>query len=78
MSLNSRITRRQAIETTGKALAGLAGFNVVSSLSSPEGLPNPTGVPLSPTRSPGPKCTQKLRIATCQFPVSGLACGHWL
>jgi deaminated glutathione amidase len=73
MSLNSRITRRQAIETTGKALAGLAGFDMVSSLSSPEGLPNVTGAPPSQARSCGPKSTQKLRIATCQFPVSGSA-----
>jgi deaminated glutathione amidase len=72
MFLNDRITRRQAMETTRNALVGLAGFNALSSLSSAEGLPNAAGAPLSQATPPGPKSTQKLRIATCQFPVSGI------
>jgi hypothetical protein len=71
MSLNNRITRRQAIETTAKALAGVAGFNALSSLSTAEGLPNASGAALSQATSTDPKSTQNLRIATCRFPVSG-------
>jgi predicted amidohydrolase len=71
ISSNKEITRRQAIQTTGKALASVAGFNAFASLSTGAGLPNAAEPSLSRTTPAGPKSTEKLRIATCQFPVSG-------
>ena len=71
MSSKKQITRRQAIKTTGKALAGMAGFNALSSVSSAAGLPNAVEAPAPPANSAETKSTEKLRIATCQFPTSG-------
>jgi len=73
MSSNNRITRRQAIQATGKALAGVASLNVLPSLSSAAELPNAEEEPLSQTAPSLPKSTETLRIATCQFPVGASA-----
>lgn len=67
MSSNRKVTRRQAIQATGKALAGVAGLEVLSSMSTAAGLSNTTETPQSiPTDT---NSGVKLRIATCQFPV---------
>ncbi|SPE33858.1 hypothetical protein SBA2_810006 [Acidobacteriia bacterium SbA2] len=63
-----RVTRRQAVQTAGKALAGVASLRALSPLSGATGL-------RGDAESPLPEITntdagQKLRIATCQFPVS--------
>jgi predicted amidohydrolase len=71
MSSKKQITRRQAIQATGKALAGVAGLNALSSLSSAAGSPSAGEAPLPETTPTGTKSAEKLRIATCQFPVSG-------
>ncbi len=67
----SRVTRRQALKKTGKAMAGMMSLAAVSSLASdapktPSPQPVPAGAP-----SPATRPNDKLRIATCQFPVSG-------
>jgi len=73
MSSTEKITRRQAVRATGKALAGVAGLNVLSSLSSAAGLSN-VDEALPPETTPADaNSTGKLRIATCQFPVSASA-----
>lgn len=63
-----KITRRQAVRVTGKVFAGVAGLNALSSLNGTAAFPDaaPT-LPAETARETG----QKLRIATCQFPVSG-------
>jgi len=71
MPSDKQITRRQAIKTTGKALAGVAGFNALSPLAGAAGLPNAARAPQPQAIPADVKSTQKLRIATCQFPVSG-------
>lgn len=69
----SSITRRDALKTTGKALAGAAALAALPSFSD-GGETN--AVPQSPqsipTHPPGQsaKPTATLRVATCQFPVS--------
>ena len=68
MSSKERITRRQAIETTGKALAGAAGFHAFASFAGAAGLPNAAA---APSQAIPADAKEKLRIATCQFPVSG-------
>lgn len=70
MTSNKQMTRRQAIQTTGKALAGVAGFNALSPLAGAADVPDP-GATQSQGTPAGAKSTVKLRIATCQFPVSG-------
>jgi predicted amidohydrolase len=70
---NKPMTRRQAIKTTGKAFAGMAGLNALSSVSSAAGLPNIAGAPQSQEAPGETKSTETLRIASCQFPVSGSA-----
>lgn len=51
------ITRRQAVMAAGQVLAGASGFAMMTSLSGAE-----PSSPINPA--------EKLRIATCQFPVS--------
>ena len=63
------MTRRQAFKTTGKALAGLGCIAAVPSLSGAADALDSQAVAASPRNvDSGP--TEKLRIATCQFPVS--------
>jgi predicted amidohydrolase len=65
------ITRRQAFKTAGKALAGLGCIAAVPSLSGTAA--DVQTAQAVPTNRPdqGANSTEKLRIATCQFPVSG-------
>ena len=63
MSSEKPITRRQAIETTGKALAGAAGLHAFAPFAGAAGAPSAEAAPA------GEKPAVKLRIATCQFPV---------
>jgi predicted amidohydrolase len=63
-----KITRRQAVRTTGKVLAGVASLNTLSSLSSAAGFSSAAASP-RPETIPADK-NEILRIATCQFPVS--------
>jgi len=65
MSISSKISRRQAVRATGKALAGVAGLNALSSLASATERLNLPEVPRPEARD-----AVKLRVATCQFPVS--------
>ncbi len=65
------ITRREAVKSAGRALAGVAGIASLSELSggaTVEAEKAPTPAPAE-DKNPG----EKLRIATCQFPVSGHA-----
>lgn len=64
------ITRRQAAKATRKTLAGLVGLVALPSLSADAGDTQPLEpIPASqPDEDTNP--TPKLRIATCQFPVS--------
>jgi deaminated glutathione amidase len=63
------VTRRESIAMAGKALAGAAGLAAIAPLS---------GGPLAAVADPPPppqsahaaKTAEKLRVATCQFPVS--------
>jgi predicted amidohydrolase len=66
-SSTGKITRRQAVQAAGKALAGAASLNALSSLSRGAGFSNPGEAPASQTTPAD--TNQKLRIATCQFPV---------
>jgi len=70
MSSAEKITRRQAVQATGKALAGVASINAWPSLASASGLPNVAETPASQTTPADTNSIKKLRIATCQFPVS--------
>ena len=70
MSSTEKITRRQAVQATGKALAGVASLNALSSLSSAAELSNAAEAPPSQTTPADTNSIEKLRIATCQFPVS--------
>lgn len=66
------ISRRAAIQTAGKALAGVAGIATLAQLSPGAGTeqnvsqPRDAQDPQQDTRA-----NAKLRVATCQFPVSG-------
>jgi predicted amidohydrolase len=66
------ITRRQVVNTTGKALAGLVGLAALPSLSDSTIKAEPM---LSSAAASQPdqdaNSTEKLKVATCQFPVSG-------
>jgi predicted amidohydrolase len=64
-----KITRRQAVQTTGKVLAGVAGFKSFSSLYGATGLSDPSKT--AQTHATPADANSRLRIATCQFPVSG-------
>ena len=68
------ITRRDAVKAAGKALASVAGLAALSSLPGGE-LSSAAEAPSPQTTRAGQpsqraKPTEKLRIATCQFPVS--------
>jgi predicted amidohydrolase len=64
------ITRRQAVKTAGKALAGLGCIAALPSLSGAAAqVQPPQAIPASPSNKDA-NSTEKLRIATCQFPVS--------
>jgi predicted amidohydrolase len=65
----SRVTRRQAIRTAGHALAGVAGLTALSPLPGGGLTAQAERTPASPPVSPGSP-NEKLRVATCQFPVS--------
>jgi len=69
-SSTEKITRRQAVQAAGKALAGVASLNALSSLSSAAGLSNVDEAPPPQTTPADTHSIEKLRIATCQFPVS--------
>jgi len=64
-----KVTRRQAVQTAGKLVVGAAGLNAWSSLSDATGLPG-VAPPPQPEKTET-NSAEKLRIATCQFPVSG-------
>jgi len=67
------ITRRQAVKTAGKALAGLGCIAAVPSLSGAAEAHPAQAIPANlPKSSPNQDANsaEKLRIATCQFPVS--------
>ncbi len=71
MHVRQRVTRREAIKTTGQVLAGMAGLAAMSPLP---GLSQAALAEAQPSAAipegaahPG----EKLRVATCQFPVSG-------
>lgn len=68
MSSAKKITRREAIQAAGKVLAGAASFNALPLLSSTAGSSEGSAEPLSGAARTG--STEKLRIASCQFPVS--------
>jgi len=68
MSSTGKITRRQAVKAAGKALAGVASLNALSSLSGSAGLSK--AAEASPRETTPANTNEKLRIATCQFPVS--------
>jgi predicted amidohydrolase len=70
-SANKQMTRRQAIKTAGKALAGAAGLNALPSLAGAAGLPNTAEAPAPQSDAAEAKPSGNLRIASCQFPVSG-------
>jgi len=70
--LPSGVTRREALKQTSKALAGVAGMAALSQLTA--GISNGAEVSTPASASPPdqPKIpVEKLRIATCQFPVGG-------
>jgi len=68
----AQVTRREAIRATGQVLAGMAGLAALSPLpgvsraASAPAQPAPAAPP-APAVDPG----EKLRVASCQFPVSG-------
>lgn len=66
------VSRREALKKTGKALAGVAGLAALPQLPAAgwTGDPAPTAA-LSAPQDPTAKNGEKLRIATCQFPVTG-------
>lgn len=70
MSSTEKISRREAVQATGKALAGVASLNALSSLAGAAGL-EIVGAPLRAATPPD--TNEKLRMATCQFPVGANA-----
>lgn len=70
ISLTEKISRRRAVQATGKALAGVVSLNALSSLSSATDLSARAD---APSQTIPADTNVKLRIATCQFPVSGSA-----
>ena len=66
----SRVTRREAMKRTGKALAGVASLAGVSQVASGAET-NVTSQPASAIATDHKNPGDKLRVATCQFPVSG-------
>ncbi|MGO8813303.1 MAG: carbon-nitrogen hydrolase family protein [Terriglobia bacterium] len=72
MSSNGKVTRRTVVQATGKALAGMASLNALSSIASGASLSNLVEAPLSPGVPADTNSSEKLRVATCQFPVGGI------
>ena len=66
------MTRRQAFKTAGKALAGLGCIAAVPSLSGAADAQDSQAVAAEAQKLDADSI-EKLRIATCQFPVSGSA-----
>ena len=66
---NSKVTRRQAVKAAGKALAGAASLNAMASLTAGREFSDPGEAP-RPDKADA-NAGERLRIATCQFPVSG-------
>ncbi len=75
----SRVTRREALKAAGKALSGVAALAALSQLPG-DGVSNAaqTPVPAATSSPPGQDTNraERLRVATCQFPVSGNAAGN--
>lgn len=67
------ITRRQAARSTSEAFASLAALAALPSIAS-EAAPLPSTGPRELGKGAGPEA--KLRIATCQFPVSANAASN--
>jgi len=63
------ITRRQAVKAAGKAIAGLAGIAALPSLSGAAAEVSPMQT-IPASQAMNANSTEKLRVATCQFPVS--------
>jgi predicted amidohydrolase len=63
-----KVTRREALQAAGKVLAGAASMKGLPLLSSATGSVEGAAEPLSGAARAG--STEKLRVATCQFPVS--------
>ncbi len=74
MDAAAGMTRREAMKATSKALAGATVLTALPGLSNggaSEAVPTPSqSTPASPSEH-DTKPAEKLRIATCQFPVSG-------
>jgi predicted amidohydrolase len=66
----SGISRRQAVKTAGKALVGLAGIAALPPLTGAAAQAQPQLSVPAATPNQEANSAEKLRIATCQFPVS--------
>jgi len=64
----NEVTRRAAMLATGKALVGMAGLGALAPSSSEGAVTNGQASAPLPPAAAGAK--EKLRVATCQFPVS--------
>jgi predicted amidohydrolase len=71
MTNSKRISRRQAVKATSKALVSVAGFNAIASLSRSGGRIETAEAAQPATRVAD--IPEKLRVATCQFPVGASA-----
>ncbi len=67
------LTRRQAIGRAGQGLVGLAALAHMSGREAQAAAGATTPKPAAPAKDPSsdPPLAEKLRVATCQFPVSG-------
>src|SRR5262245_31201955 len=63
------ITRRQAVKSTGKALVGVVGVAGLSQFTAVGVAQEAKAPPQTPGQGKDP--SEKFRVATCQFPVSG-------
>lgn len=68
-SSTGKITRRQAVQAAGKALAGAAGFSALAAM--PRAGESASAAEAVRTETTQANPAPALRIATCQFPVSG-------
>ena len=70
---DDRLTRRQALGRAGEGLVGLAALAQLSGGGARIAAGAPTLDPAPPASSPRsePRPAEKLKLATCQFPVSG-------